>query len=360
MPELKASLTVSTPHATSISSLTDRTQWALPVRFEKLVAHMEAFEETLPAITTLRLCNRFGQGANCHIHKLPLELVELVGEFVVEPERERRLVVWSKMKKCWDRKCIYWDDHPIPAEHGGCSCYECAREECKIMSHPLNLNGHVCLAKPHRCFLTDPYDRLYRERCTHDKTRSTTCLDNKVKFENEFSSRGPLYKQESLLKRHFGIGIWVTQISFNVFNVDKWAVLAYVTLPDHHEMREGWGTRANSDLSTISGFAVPVHLSATPSLASLERFPKALKRLGLKPFIHRAQKHIGALSVAQSGEEVSEGEEKVSEGEEEVSEGEEEVSRAMEESARSGKGHKKAETWPQLIMLMKSDPYDED
>jgi hypothetical protein len=189
--------------------------------------------------------------------------------------------------------------------------------------------------------------------CANIVVASTTCLDNKVKFENEFSSRGPLYKQESLLKRHFGIGIWVTQISFNVFNVDKWAVLAYVTLPDHHEMREGWGTRANSDLGTISGFAVPVHLSATPSLASLERFPKALKRLGLKPFIHRAQKHIGALSVAQSGEEVSE-------GEEEVSEGEEEVSRAMEESARSGKGHKKAETWPQLIMLMKSDPYDED
>jgi hypothetical protein len=121
-------------------------------------------------------------------------------------------------------------------------------------------------------------------------------------------------------------------------------------------MRERWESRisrADLALSSTSGFAVPVHLSATKSPASLERFPKALKRLGLKPFVHRAQKHIRALSVAQGGNEVSE-------GEEEVSEGEEEILRAVEESARSGKGHKKAETWPQLIMLMESDPEDED
>jgi hypothetical protein len=216
MPNLKASLTVSTPHATFTSSLTDWKQWALPVRFEKLVAGVQAFEETLPAITALRLCNRFSQGANCHIHKLPLELVELVGEFVVEPERERRLLVWSRLKRCWDRKCIFEDDHPIPAEHNGCPCCGCAREECKSMSHPLNLNGHVCLAGPRQCYLSDLNRPMSHLRCKFRDTLRGICYENQIKFENEFSSRGPLYKQESLLKRHFGVGIWVTQTSFNV------------------------------------------------------------------------------------------------------------------------------------------------
>jgi hypothetical protein len=83
----------------------------VPVQFEKLVAGVEAYSETLPVINAVREC-LIDEG----IGKLPVELVEIIERFVVEPERERRLVVWSKLKRCWDDKCILKEDHPIPAE----------------------------------------------------------------------------------------------------------------------------------------------------------------------------------------------------------------------------------------------------
>jgi hypothetical protein len=279
MPELSASLTVSTPHATSISSLTDREQMAVPVEFEKLVAGVEAFDKTLPIITALR---------ESRIAKLPEELIEMIEEFVLAPERETRLDVWSKLKRCWEGKCVLEDDHPIPADHEGCECRGCAREKCKR-------------------------EAIHRQ--------------NVYKFEDEFSSYGPLYERESLLARQLSVGIWVAQTSFDD---NKWAVLEYLTLPLHYGMREGWKSRDSPfTLGSESGFGVPVHLSATPSPASLtEVFGKAMKRLGLKTFVHSAQKHTQALSAARDEEEVSEGEEGVS----------------------------NAVTWPQLTLLMQSAP----
>jgi hypothetical protein len=330
MPELKASLTVSTPHATSISSLTDRKQWALPVCFEKLVAHIEAFEATLPAITALH------EYLIARDPTVPPEVVEMIEEAVVAPEGERHLAIWSRLKKCWEGKCVLEDDHPIPADQDGCPCYDCAREECKSMSHPLNLNGHVCLAKPHRCYL----NRSKPNRdCTIGATRETICEQNGYEFEDGFSNYGPLSEMEILLERNFGIGIWVSQ---TLSKVNKRAALAYLTRPSYDLMREKWEF-PESPLSSESGFGVPVHLSGAPSAESLRRFPRALRILHLELFVHQ---HVEDLSVAQGGEEVSEGEG--------------EVPSAGGQSARSGKGPKKAEIWPQLTLLMKSSSENDD
>ena len=86
----------------------------VPVRVDKLVAHLEAYVQTIPAITALRLCNRFGKGDDCHIHKLPVELVDEVEKLIIEPERERRLAVWIREMKCWSKKC-YFITRPSPA-----------------------------------------------------------------------------------------------------------------------------------------------------------------------------------------------------------------------------------------------------
>lgn len=68
----------------------------MPVRVEQLGAHLEAYIATLPIITTLRLCNRFGTGNNCHINRLPIELVKLIEEYIVRPERNKALLTWSQ------------------------------------------------------------------------------------------------------------------------------------------------------------------------------------------------------------------------------------------------------------------------
>lgn len=303
----------------------------VPVQFEKLVAGVEAYSETLPVINAVREC-LIDEG----IGKLPVELVEIIERFVVEPERERRLVVWSKLKRCWDDKCILKEDHPIPAEQDWCPCYDCSSEECRSKSHPANLNGHVCLAQRGICYLNwfgrDPVcrrDRIWRD--IHEQ--------NIDKFEDELGSHGRLYEQESLLKRKLNIGFWVTK---TCFNVDERAALAYLTLPDSVWRSEAW-----EDNYSESGFGIPVHLSAAPSPEFLKKtFDKALKKLGLEISVHRSQEHAEALSVTKD--------------EKKVSEGVKEVSKVMEESGGSGKVPKKAETWPQLTLLMHSDPRSED
>jgi hypothetical protein len=309
------------------------------VPFEKLGAHVQAHVETSPIIAALRLCNRFGNGANSYIHKLPIELVERIEKFVVEPERERHLVHWSKLKKCWEGKCILKDDHPIP-EQEPCPCFDCARVECKFKDHPLNLNGHVCLAEPSGCYLIN---WRFRPACikrteSRKETWKEICKQNKQSYEDEFTD-GYLNLQGTLLRKHFGIGIWVTQTAFNV---DKWAVLAYLTLPYPSQRYERWEERLDSTLGSDSGIGIPLHIGAAPSAASLKRFDKALKRLGLKLFIHRSQKHAEALEVGEDEDEVSESEEEVSEGE--------------EKTARSDKVPDAAGAWPQLTLLMQNRP----
>lgn len=176
----------------------------MPVQFEKLVAGVEAYAETLPVVNALRECI-IGNG----IGKLPVELVRMIEKFVVEPERERRLVLWSKLKRCWEGKCFLKEDHPIPAEEDWCPCYTCSREECRSKSHPLNVNEHVCKRAP--CYL----NWLGREpSCRHGKAMMDVHRQDVDKFEEEYSSYGPLYEQESLLERILKIGIWVTQTCF--------------------------------------------------------------------------------------------------------------------------------------------------
>lgn len=55
--------------------LEGRITWMQRVRPEVLGAHLEAYINLLPTITTLRLCNRFGQGEEAYIKRLPVELV---------------------------------------------------------------------------------------------------------------------------------------------------------------------------------------------------------------------------------------------------------------------------------------------
>jgi hypothetical protein len=118
--------------------LTDKNKWALPVRVEKLGAHVEAFVETLPTVTALRLCQRFGSGPQCFINKLPVELLGPIESFIIEPARESALQTWEKPYRCWELKCDIIDDHFTYEEqhdlyhrrHGVCSTRLREEEEC--------------------------------------------------------------------------------------------------------------------------------------------------------------------------------------------------------------------------------------
>jgi hypothetical protein len=120
------------------------------VRIDKLGAHLEAYANTLPVVTALRLCNRLGKGASCYIKKLPIELVETIEQFVLDSERERCLAFWSKELKCWKEECAMYDEHLTQQEQEiFCAQFGCTREDCNDEVHMFGgeggePHGHAC------------------------------------------------------------------------------------------------------------------------------------------------------------------------------------------------------------------------
>lgn len=60
--------------------------WGAPVRPDLLGQHLDAYQDTLAAISAFRLCHRFGKekGPHVHVYKLPEELVKDIEDTVFE------------------------------------------------------------------------------------------------------------------------------------------------------------------------------------------------------------------------------------------------------------------------------------
>lgn len=70
---------------------------------------MEAYNEVLPTINTLRLCNRFGRGDHAIISKLPIELLSEIELYIIEDTRAECRKEWSALYSCWRNKCLPTD-----------------------------------------------------------------------------------------------------------------------------------------------------------------------------------------------------------------------------------------------------------
>jgi hypothetical protein len=307
MPELKASLTVSTPHATSIPSLTDKKQWALPVCFDKLFAHVKAYDDTLPVITALRLCNRFGKGANCYIHKLPTELVGTIEQYIVEPEREKGLAICLRDLKCYSKECDFADDHLSPEEQ------DVWNWRSGLSERPARFN--------------ERQDDLLSKFSDYED--GALCSYNRQEFKSRLFVGG----ESTHLRTDFGVSTFITPACFDG---DQWTGLAYLTLPINPWILEEEWPESDPDLNSTTndnGYGIPLHIGAPPSPESLWRFPRALKGLDLEVFVHHSQKRAKTLSPND---------------------------RMLKESNAAGEAAdgvtEKAEAWPQLTLLVQADP----
>ena len=273
------------------------------MRVEKLGAHLEAYVDTLPVITALRLCNKFGKGPECHIRKLPTEIVDAVEELVINLEREKRLIRWSQLLRCYTGQCNPENGHPLSGEENVCYAdHDCVLEDCAHQFHEF-----------------------------HNATHREVCLNNSREFERELRS-GSLWSRRKLLRSQLGIALW---ISPTCSNANGYTALAYLTLPDDPQRNETWLEAPCWEINDI-GYGMPMHVGASPSPASLKRFPRALMKLGLEVFVHCRQK---ALST----------------GNREVKELE-----VTDDSAESGEVVEKAATWPQLTLLVYIRPGRDD
>ena len=58
--------------------------WGVPVRPDLLGERLQAYRETLPMLTALRLCHRFGTGSNVYITKLPNEVEQAIENIIFD------------------------------------------------------------------------------------------------------------------------------------------------------------------------------------------------------------------------------------------------------------------------------------
>lgn len=78
---------------------------AAPVEVDLLGAHLETYVSLLPAVNTLRLCHRFGQGQHAAITRLPVELIVYIEELLTANERVYALQQWRTDFYCYKQLC---------------------------------------------------------------------------------------------------------------------------------------------------------------------------------------------------------------------------------------------------------------
>lgn len=269
------------------------------MRIDKLGAHLQAYIQTRPTVNALRLCGRFGTGPQCHVNKLPVELITAIEKFVVEPARVEALKIWSSEYKCFEVKRDIVDDHFTYEEqhemfHDDTDDKCCGSSQC-----PFQRDVDIEIAAKHRLvdyaeeepsLWTGPHDSKTLSWMKKGGMERPTCIFN---------------EHREFVRNHFGIDVWTSNVRLPplratlVTQSDEWksnesqnTTLAYMTLPNNVSSREDWlsGMYDNLHGGLQSGHAMPVKMGAVPTQASIRRFPRAMSILGLDVFIHPTQK----------------------------------------------------------------------
>ena len=215
----------------------------MPVRIDKLGAHLEAYMKTRPAISAIE-------------------------PFIIEPARAEILETWSSEFRCFELKCDIVDDHFTP------------EEKHKLYHHA---TSEVCFGESD-C----PFGRGIDAK-TAAKHRDAL-VDYVVETMFWTDSNGIFNEYREIVRNHFGIEIWTSNVQLpplsNPPAVEWWkrgepqdTTVAYMTLPNNASSHEDW-LRSNLDQgSSQSGYAMPLKVGAVPTQASLRRFPRAMNTL---------------------------------------------------------------------------------
>ena len=282
----------------------------MPVRIDKLGAHLEAYIKTQPTVIALRLCGRFGSGPHCHINKLPVELIGAIETFIVEPARVEALETWSTEYRCFEVKCDLIDDHFTHEEQRAmylrATCDECSEDDDCTCGYSTDAETAEKLRETllpyvnHSDYWVSSHDTKCHNWTAKVDTHLPTCIFN---------------EHQAFVRSHFGIDVWTSNVRLprqrSTLEADKWKLdessnttVAYMTLPNNASSCEDWLSGMYDDVKLQSGYAMPLKLGAAPTRASLRRFQRALNLLGLEVFIHPTQKGtvISAPPGAQSSD----------------------------------------------------------
>ncbi|KAK6441865.1 hypothetical protein LTR95_001896 [Oleoguttula sp. CCFEE 5521] len=275
--------------------------WALPVKVDRLGAHLQAYVETLDTIITLRLCNRHGAGSGIFVQKLPVEIVQIIEKLIFREICKAKYPEWQVELHCFENECRPVD-HLSREEQLDCYfghddytadvCCDC-QKEAGLPSHdePDDEQLQKRLAKLDEQGHFDNYEwyDVHSERQGDWVTR----------VGNAKSIDGFFDEHDELLGKHFGVSVWTSHVRLDR---EKWrhnydaahTIVAYLTLPDPYQRELRWEMSEDDRecgpwTGCESGYGIPVKLIGHPTPASLQRFARAMNILDLKVFEHESQ-----------------------------------------------------------------------
>lgn len=261
---------------------------ALPVNAAQLAAHLQAYTETLPALNALRACNRFGKGQQCHINKLPVELIQSIASYYILPVREKHRESSMSQLRCYEDSCLLLADHVreyllevhedmVDNNPGACQCVD--------PDNPHDAQLSMCLGEPN--YHHAEYDT------------------NRYRWEKRAES---LAKKHPLFRKHFGLDLWLSTVclgSSERFNSEAETTIACLTLPGREERSEQWEHFEMEDASyeygrpdCKSGCSMAVVMEPRTGPEEVQRFKRAMKVLELEVFLHETQQNKKPLSLA--------------------------------------------------------------
>ena len=263
---------------------------ALPVNAAQLGAHFQAYLDTLPALNALRACNRFGKEPQCHINKLPAELMQSIAHYYIVPAREENVEKWMSPLRCYENKCAIFGHRSKDAL--------------------LEIHADMVSEEPECCECAQPSDPSEKDlsNCMADYVSDMdydSHTDNRYNWERLVAS---LAKNRSLLQKHFGLDIWLSTVCLGQsdrFYSEAETTIACLSLPEREECSNEWAHFEMDDYpydrtTCDSGCSMAVTMEPRTSPEEIQRFKRTMTVLGLDVFVHETQQNRRPLSLART------------------------------------------------------------
>lgn len=256
---------------------------AVPVNVAKLGAHFEAYLETLPGLNALRACNRFGTGPQCHINKLPVELIQRISDFHIVPAREEKFEEWNSLLRCYEDDCEY-DCGP-----------DYTREELLEMYHA----NHNYYAPTYRWPVIPDDEQLYDFVARHLPEQSEIHFDREQewewKVEHLLSDKRPLFR------KHFGLDVWLSKVHLGASSEHRRSLnttVTYLILPNRATFDPAV-ERDEDEHTYETGYGMTLAMDEHATPEEIQNFGRVMRILDLDVDVHYSQVQWRTLSLAQ-------------------------------------------------------------
>lgn len=285
------------------------------MRFSQVLgAHLEAYVNLQPTISTLRLCNRYGSGPKAFITKLPIELLATVEELLMETEKASLRSEWLADFNCSRLACRIEDHitqdalHDLKEQILSGALDDDFDNDGDSTSDPDHLDLHVF---SYMLENDETWSGEHQKRCRRWTKRVGTKKSNNQSF---------FAKSRDLVRQHLGLEIWTSFLRIGNSPVGRfnylWSevdgpsetVLAWLKLPRTRSLSKSYSLHeteysANKweveDCASIPISPPPLSKSATA------RFKKAMKVLDLKPRAHPTMEKDFLGDDSEAGDEDS-------------------------------------------------------